>query len=380
MKKIVTVLMIAMIALSCKQPEPKKDGYVISGTAKGVYDGVRAYLKTSDERGRDVYQDTAIVFNEKFAFKGKIDVPEMWYLSVNSVPGKFPIIVENDNITVEVNKKNMNESKVSGTKANDALSEYNKQVTLLVNKRNTFNNQNRDVVRSDDGDAKAKFSTESEKIKKEMTDLPFNFISNHKDNYFSLTLVESLINNNTTDINQVESSYKSLDNNLLSTNYGKMVGGKIAMKKQENERKGSLDIGKVAPDFSGPNPDGKTISLNDIKGKVTIIDFWASWCRPCRMENPNVVKVYNKYHDKGLEIVSVSLDKPGQKDKWLKAIDDDHLTWHHISNLNYFNDPIARLYDIKSIPSTYILDADGKIVAKSLRGQMLEDKIAEMLN
>ncbi|MCB0444859.1 MAG: AhpC/TSA family protein [Gelidibacter sp.] len=380
MKKIVTILMIAVVAVACKQPEPKKNGYVISGTAKGVYDGVRAYLKTSDERGRDVYQDTAIVFNEKFTFKGTIDVPEMWYLAINSVPGKFPIIVENDNITIEVNKSNIYDSKVSGTKANDALAEYDKLTAKLTEKRNAFNSKNRDIVRSDDSDAKAKFSAESEKINKEMLDLPYNFINTHKDNYFSLTLIESLIDSKVTDLNRLESSYKSLDSDLLSTNYGKMVGGKIAMKKQEIERKGNLDIGKVAPDFSGPNPDGKTISLNDIKGKVTIIDFWASWCRPCRMENPNVVKVYNKYHDKGLEIVSVSLDKPGKKDKWLKAIDDDHLTWNHISNLNYFNDPIAKLYDIKSIPSTYILDADGKIVAKSLRGQMLEDKIAEMLN
>src|SRR5690606_36491754 len=163
----------------CKQPEPKKDGYVISGTAKGVYDGVRAYLKTSDERGRDVYQDTAIVFNEKFTFKGKIDVPEMWYLSINSVPGKFPIIVENDNINIEVNKSSIHESKVSGTKANDALTEYDKLAAEITEKRKAFNNKNRDVVRSDDSDAKAKFSAESEKINKEMTNLPYNFISTH---------------------------------------------------------------------------------------------------------------------------------------------------------------------------------------------------------
>ena len=117
-----------------------------------------------------------------------------------------------------------------------------------------------------------------------------------------------------------------------------------------------------------------------MKGKVTIIDFWAAWCGPCRRENPNVVKTYKKYHEKGLEIISVSLDKPGEKDRWLKAIKDDNLTWHHVSNLKYFNDPVARLYNIRSIPSTYILDEDGKIVAKNLRGARLEAKIKELLD
>ena len=92
------------------------------------------------------------------------------------------------------------------------------------------------------------------------------------------------------------------------------------------------------------------------------------------------MKTYNKYHDKGLEIISVSLDRAGQKDKWLKAIEDDKLTWHHVSNLNYFNDPVAKQYNIQSIPSTYILDSEGKIAAKNLRGKALEDKVAELLN
>src|SRR5690606_10619291 len=124
----------------------------------------------------------------------------------------------------------------------------------------------------------------------------------------------------------------------------------------------------MAPDFSGPDPDGNIISLKDVMGKVTLIDFWASWCRPCRIENPNVVRVYNQYKDQGFTVVSVSLDREGQRAQWLKAIDDDKMDWHHISSLKFWQEPIAQQYGITSIPMTYLLDETGKIVASNLRG------------
>ncbi|MBD3863766.1 peroxiredoxin family protein [Olleya marilimosa] len=139
------------------------------------------------------------------------------------------------------------------------------------------------------------------------------------------------------------------------------------------------EIGDYAPTFTATTPDGKDLSLNDVDAKVIVLDFWASWCGPCRRENPNVVKMYNQYHDKGLEIVGISLDKQGQKDRWLKAIAQDKLTWKHVSNLEGWQEPIALAYGVRSIPATYILDGEGKIIAKNLRGKALEDKIAEIL-
>jgi peroxiredoxin len=380
MKNIISILMILLLLSSCNKEVKKTDGYVINGTAKGIYNGIRVYLNTADERGNQISQDTAVVMDETFKFEGKIESPEVWFLSINNVNGFIPIMVENETIEVVIDKNDLNASKITGTKSNEALNEYNDGFNKLMDKRNDLNKRFGASMNSTDSIVKAKLSAEYENINHEISNYPYTFLETNNDNYFSLSIVENILKTNPTDVEPVHKAFSNLDNELKNSLSGKNISNKINALKIQNERLTMLNIGKEAPNFSAPNPDGKQLSLNEIKGKATIIDFWASWCGPCRRENPNVVKVYDKYHDKGLEIISVSLDKPGQKEKWLKAIEDDKLTWHHVSNLQYFQDPVAQQYNIQSIPATYILDADGKIVAKSLRGQALEDKIAEMLN
>jgi peroxiredoxin len=138
-----------------------------------------------------------------------------------------------------------------------------------------------------------------------------------------------------------------------------------------------LQIGKTAPEISLPNPDGTVVPLSSLRGKVVLIDFWAQWCRPCRMENPNIVEAYNKYKDKGFEVYGVSLDR--SKDKWLQGIEEDGLPWTHVSDLKYWQSEAAKQYNISAIPASFLLDRDGKIIAKNLRGSSLHDKLKEIL-
>jgi len=164
---------------------------------------------------------------------------------------------------------------------------------------------------------------------------------------------------------------ESLNKSLPNNSYSKMFHKKVL----ELSR---LSIGAVAPEISLNTPDGKTIALSSLKGKVVLVDFWASWCRPCRAENPNVVRMYNTYKDKGFEVYSISLDK--DKAPWIKAISDDQLIWpSHVSDLGYWQSSVVKQYNISGIPFTCLLDKEGKIVAKGLRGEELELKIKQLL-
>lgn len=136
-------------------------------------------------------------------------------------------------------------------------------------------------------------------------------------------------------------------------------------------------IGVVAPDFTQNDPTGKPVSLSSLRGQYVLVDFWASWCQPCRQENPNIVSAYNTYKDKGFTILGVSLDQDSTA--WKKAIADDKLTWNHVSDLKYWENAAAKTYGIRSIPASFLLDKEGKIIAKDLRGEALAAKLAELM-
>ena len=383
MKFFIKALAITFLILSCNS-ETKRDGYVINGNAKGIYNGIRVYLKAIDQNNRPVDMDSAVVMNEKFTFEGKVMVPQMSLLSINSVRGTLPIILENSEMTIDVNKDNLNESNILGSKSNEGLNTYNKSMMDLNKRRQEISLALREAAQSNDEAQTAVLNKELSEVSIQMMNGPFDFVKNNGDNFYSLILLESMLRRRNADLNKTIEAYDGIDEELKATPKGKEVLAQVENAKIVLEAQKKTAIGEIAPDFSAPTPEGKVLGLNDVKGKVTMIDFWAAWCGPCRRENPNIVQVYNKYHEKGLEIIGVSLDgRMGQGDPkaaWVKAIEDDNLSWHQISNLNYFEGPIAKMYNIQSIPASFILDAEGRIVAKNLRGPALEQKMAELLD
>ena len=182
-----------------------------------------------------------------------------------------------------------------------------------------------------------------------------------------------------TDFYRLPKDYFLPINDTILTSLAKMYPSNklIKERKAEIDKEKRLAIGFPAPEITMTDPDGKLFSLSSLRGKVVLIDFWAAWCRPCRMENPNVVRIYNAYKDYGFDVLGVSLDQ--NRDAWLKAIEADKLTWHHVSDLKYWQSAAAQLYGVGSIPFTVLLDRDGKIVAKNLRGEELERKVKELL-
>jgi len=163
---------------------------------------------------------------------------------------------------------------------------------------------------------------------------------------------------------------------MLEVEYPDVPYVKILM--DEMDRLRTVAIGVIAPEISLPNVDGEIVNLSDLRGRYVLVDFWAEWCKPCRMENPNVVRMYNKYRDKGFEVFGVSLDRT--REKWLKGIEEDGLIWTQVSDLKYFNSEAARTYSVSGIPFAVLLDREGRIIAKNLRGKNLEAKLEEIFS
>lgn len=381
MKKILTILLIGLLLASCKK-ENRTD-FVINGNAEGVYNGIRVYLKNISEEGREVYLDTAIVMDGKFTLKGSVDEPSVHFISVDGTQGNAIIMLENSEIDVELNKENLLESKVSGSESHEGYVAFEEGIKKIREDGREIMVHYRQVKMPEEADKRDSLSKELEKVSIRLANHPLDFVKENNDIYFSLNLIGLEANKPKFEVAKFMEAFENLTPNLKESPKGKEVKQKLDKLYEEYKKIAHLEVGKVAPNFEAPTPDGDIISLEDVKGKVTIIDFWAAWCGPCRKENPNVVRVYDMYHDQGLEIIGVSLDGQSRqqdpKKAWLDAIEKDGLKWHQVSHLKYFNDPVAQLYNIQSIPATYILDAEGKIVAKNLRGKALENKIKELL-
>ena len=197
-----------------------------------------------------------------------------------------------------------------------------------------------------------------------------NFIKTHPKSAVSGFVIYNDLNNPNIPLVDVVEALSYIDKSIANTKMVQLANKRV------NDIKGTT-VGYTATNFSQSTPEGKKVSLTDFRGKYVLIDFWASWCRPCRMENPNVVAAYNRFKDKGFTVLGVSLDS--NRDPWLAAIQQDNLTWTHVSDLKGWGNEVGKLYGVTGIPQNFLIDKEGKIVAKDLRGAALDEKLAEII-
>ena len=272
-------------------------------------------------------------------------------------------MLENANITISAGQAGLTVTGSEGQKIYDQFMAINATAQQEAMKL-------QQEYQAANGD-QAKIQAIQEAYAKLMTDVQAKeteLIKANPDSYVSAFVIASGMGQ--MEYEQLKERYNLLGEKAKAGAQGKAIAAQIA--KLE-----STAIGQIAPNFTITTPEGESISLYDIKGKVKLIDFWASWCGPCRGENPHVVEIYKEYHPKGLEIFGVSLDN--NKEAWVKAIADDGLVWKHGSDLKGWQSAPAQLYSVTGIPHTVLLDENNKIIAKNLRGDELKQKIAELL-
>ena len=356
-KLLLSIVAASMTLAACNA----QSGYKVTGTVEGIPDG-KAIIATVNGSSLDTLAK-ADVKNGSFEFTGNVSEPTGAYIMVIGQRGAIPFMLENANITVNAGQAGLTVTGSEGQKIYDQFMAINASAQQEAMKL-------QQEYQAANGD-QAKIQAVQEAYAKLMTDAQAKeteLIKANPDSYVSTFVIVSSMGQ--MEYEQLKERYSLLGEKAKASAQGKAIAAQIA--KLE-----STAIGQIAPNFTITTPEGESISLYDIKGKVKLIDFWASWCAPCRGENPHVVEIYKEYHPKGLEIFGVSLDN--NKEAWVKAIADDGLVWKHGSDLKGWQSAPAQLYSVTGIPHTVLLDENNKIIAKNLRGDELKQKIAELL-
>ncbi|MEE4197853.1 MAG: TlpA disulfide reductase family protein [Bacteroidales bacterium] len=387
MKKLLFILLTGFVITSC---ESEPEHFTVSGKIKNG-NGTKLYLVELQKEQLNFLD--SIILNEEgsFRFTGNTEIPKFYALRTS--PGNYLSLIINprEQITIHADVHNLvATAQIEGSEDSRKVLELRRHLDQTISQMDSIGLYYQSII----GTRKL-----TQKVKDSLVQLSDTLIARHKkrttdfieENAGSLAGLMALyqqIAPRRYVLDPVEDLYYfALTDSVLRAKYPasepvKLLSTQVQDARQQlnaQKRSGNrVGIGAPAPEIGLPNPQGDTIYLSSLQGKYVLLDFWASWCRPCRVENPHLVKVYEKYHSRGFEIFQVSLDK--KKQAWIEAIDKDQLNWIHVSDLKYWDSAPAKLYQVQSIPANFLIDPQGKIIAKNLRGEQLNAELSKIFD
>jgi thiol-disulfide isomerase/thioredoxin len=300
----------------------------------------------------------------------------MHYVVFDKQRENLPVVLEPGKINLKIYKDSIRASKVTGTKSNDDFTDYKlktkdfySELTKIQNEIRTANFMKDTILIND-------LTSQFESLRSKLLKYEESFVVENNDSYLSSLILQRMLMNQEIELEKIESYFERFTDIIKNTKSS--IESKKRIDELNKAKENQPTIGSLAPDFSGPSLDGTSISLSDVKSKVILLDFWASWCAPCRVENPSLVNLKKKYSNKDFEIVGVSLDR--DRESWVNAIENDKIkNWVHVSNLKFWGEPIAKLYKVIKMPTTFVLDENKNVIGIDVKGDDLDNLIAQQL-
>ena len=366
--KNLVVAGLLLLTAACGTSDREFSGGVnISGELKNQPAGIVLLSQYSDDR-TEVLDTIQVDDSGKFDYNLSLDGPGFYELNLNEE--KFiRLALHHEDVSVNYDFQDEESLSVEGSGDTEQMQKVDELGEAYQEQINQLNSEYYEAMNAKDNDAIKDIQQRAIEIEAAHAERVKQTIRDMDGSFASLAAIGMI--NPRKDFQFLDSLMAGLDNKYPNM---KTI---ISLRQQLDELR-VLSVGQPAPEIALPNPDGEIVRLSDLKGKYVLIDFWAAWCKPCRDENPNIVRLYHQYKDNGFEVFGVSLDRT--KEAWVEAIEDDGLVWTQVSDLKYFNSEAAATYQINAIPATYMIDPDGNILAKDLRGAGLENKLKELFN